>query len=63
MNIKEFAQKVKEMRTAQSEYFKSKKQGLQAVSNDWLNKSKKLEHEIDKLAAEILAGATTQELF
>jgi SMC interacting uncharacterized protein involved in chromosome segregation len=63
MDIKEFAQKVKEMRTAQSEYFKSRKAGLQAVSNDWLNKSKKLEHEVDKLTGEILAGSTTQELF
>lgn len=63
MDIKEFAKKVNDMRTAQSEYFKSKKAGLHSVSNDWLSKSKKLEHEVDKLVAEILAGSTPQKLF
>lgn len=63
MDLKIFAQKVKEMRAAQAEYFKTKNANIPTVNKDWLKKAKALESEVDKLAAEILAGATTQELF
>lgn len=66
MDIKEFAKKVKEMRTAQNDYFQLKKRGdikMTAVCGELLKRSKSLEKEVDSLAAEILAGATTQDLF
>jgi hypothetical protein len=63
MDVKQLAQKVKEMRNAQKEYFKAKKMGLATVSADWLKKSKALESEIDKAIDEIMTGATTQNLF
>jgi hypothetical protein len=63
MDVKQLAQKVKEMRNAQKEYFKAKKMGLVSVSADLLKKSKILESEIDKAVDEIMSGATTQNLF
>ena len=58
-----FAKLVQDMRTAQKEYFKSRKMGLQTVSNDWLKKSKKLEGEVDEATAAIIAGGQPQKLF
>ncbi len=63
MDIKEFAKKVQEMRKAQTEYFKARKMGLQTVSNQWLDTSKKLEKEVDVQATAILSGSTPQNLF
>lgn len=63
MDIKKFAAKVKEMRAAQREYFKTKSAGLQTISNDWLKKSKALEKEVDTIADQIVAGSTPQQLF
>lgn len=62
MDAKEFAKKVQEMRTAQKEFFKTRKLGLQTVSNQWLDTSRKLEREVDAAAAAILSGATQQSL-
>lgn len=62
-SLQTFAKLVQEMRKAQKEYFKSRKMGLQTVSNDWLNKSKKLEREVDDTAAEIMQGGQPQKLF
>lgn len=63
MDLKTFAAKVKEMRAAQREYFKTKSAGLQNISNDWLKKSKALEKEVDTLVDQIIAGSHPQELF
>jgi hypothetical protein len=63
MDIKEFAKKVQDMRKAQKEFFKARKMGLQTVSNQWLDASKKLEREVDAAATAILSGATEQSLF
>lgn len=41
-----FILKVAEMRTAQKEYFKTR-------DNQWLNQSKKLEREVDKMLASL----------
>lgn len=57
-----FAKKVQEMRTAQTEYFKSRKMNLQTVSNDWLNKSRRLEREVDELAKQIVSGGVQGKL-
>jgi hypothetical protein len=62
MDAKEFAKKVQEMRKAQNEFFKARKLGLQTVSNQWLDTSRKLEREVDAAAAAILSGATQQSL-
>lgn len=66
MDLKEFAKKVKEMRTAQNDYFDLKKRGdikMTAVTGELLKRSKSLEKEVDGMVAEILAGATPQQLF
>lgn len=63
MDIKEFARKVQEMRKTQQAYFSARKQGLQAVANDLLNKSKTLEREVDAAATAILAESTPQTMF
>lgn len=63
MDIKEFAKRVQEMRKAQKEYFAARKQGLQAVANELLNRSKTLEREVDAAATAILAESTAQTMF
>lgn len=63
MDIKEFAKKVQEMRTAQKEFFVARKMGLKTVSDNWLNKSKTLEREVDAAATAILAESTPQTMF
>lgn len=63
MDAKEFAKKVQDMRNAQKEYFKARKEKMEAVAAGWLTKSRTLEREVDAAAAAILAGATEQKLF
>lgn len=63
MDIKEFAKLVQDMRKTQNDFFNARKQGLQAVANELLNKSKKLEREVDAAATAILAQSTPQTMF
>lgn len=63
MDIKEFAKKVQEMRKTQKDYFQARKQGLQAVAGELLNRSKTLEREVDAVATAILAESTPQTMF
>lgn len=63
MDIKEFARKVQEMRKTQKDYFAARKEGMQSVANELLNKSKTLEREVDAVAIEILATSTPQQMF
>jgi len=62
-SLQTFAKLVQDMRTAQKEYFKSRKMNLPTVAQDWLNKSRKLEREVDDLAAAIMQGGQPQKLF
>lgn len=50
------------MRTAQTEYFKSRKMNLQTIAQDWLNKSRRLEREVDELTRGIIAGGVQGKL-
>jgi hypothetical protein len=61
--IKIYARKVQEMREAQKEYYKARKMQLQATAADWLEKSKKIEKEVDRMTLEILAGSRPGTLF
>lgn len=66
MDLKTYVAKVKEMRIAHNDYFDLKKRGdikMTAVSGELLKRSKSLEKEVDTMTAEILAGATPQQLF
>lgn len=55
IDIKVYAKKVNDMRTAQANFFEAKKQKLSTVADSWLTKSKALEKEVDTLTAGILA--------
>lgn len=63
MDIKPLAKLVQDMRNAQKEYFKARGQRLQAVAAGCLDKSKKLEKEVDAAISAILAESTPQNLF
>lgn len=63
MDVKEFAKKVQEMRLAQGEYFKARKNGMQTVATMWLDKCRKLEREVDAATTAILAPSTPQTMF
>lgn len=58
-----FAQLIKEMRECQVNYFHLKAKKEYAAAGVWLSKSKKLEKEIDKQVAEILAPVSEPKLF
>jgi hypothetical protein len=63
MDVKQFALKVQEMRKAQKEFFSARKSGMKTVSDMWLDRSRKLEREVDAAAAAILAPSTPQTIF
>lgn len=60
--LTDYAKKVQDMRTAQTEYFKSRKMNLQTIAQDWLNKSRRLEREVDELTRGIIAGGVQGKL-
>lgn len=62
MDIKEYAKLVQETRTAQVQYFVTRKANLIVISRDWLKKAQVLEKKLDAETKNILAGATQGEL-
>lgn len=56
----EFMELVKEMRTAQKEYFKLRKAGASHAANDALQRSKALESRVDQEIREAEASENTQ---
>lgn len=63
MDLKEYAKLVKAMREAQNEYFKSRRQKLEAVANDWYKKARDLEKLVDAATTAALADAEQKSLF
>ena len=58
--MNEFMALVKEMRTAQKEYFKLRKAGASHAANDALQRSKALESRVDQEIRETEASENTQ---
>jgi hypothetical protein len=54
MELKEYAELVQKMRSAQTEYFKARKQNLPTVANSWLSAARTLERQTDEATEAII---------